>query len=119
MNLPEQHRQAGKSDDYSVDNQSVEVRSLPGQWLWRFWLAVGLAMVVLVIYLSVANFHVPQLPSTFGDKINHCIAYGTLMLWFGQLFRVHRSRAVLVLLLVALGVAMEFIQGVLPYRFFD
>ena len=41
------------------------------------------------------------------------------MLWFGQLFRAHRSRIVVTLLLIVLGMAMEFVQAVLPYRFFD
>ena len=128
MNLPDQPLHGNNRDSNSEKNKSVEVRASdevqashmqPRLSLWYFWFATGLALVAIVIYLSVANFHVPQIPSTLGDKINHCIAYGTLMLWFGQLFRAHRSRLVLALLLIALGIAMEFIQGVLPYRFFD
>ena len=120
--MPDQHPQAKDPQAKESDDQSLEVRTgqtPPGLSLWRFWFTVGMAMVALVVYLSVANFHVPQLPSTFGDKINHCIAYGTLMLWFGQLFQAHRSRIVVTLLLIVLGMAMEFVQAVLPYRFFD
>lgn len=76
-------------------------------------------MVLLVIYLSLANVVMPQVSSSFGDKINHLIAYGGLMGWFGQLFLNSRHRVLLALGFVGLGIAMEYLQGMTAYRYFD
>ncbi len=83
------------------------------------WIVLGVIWVALVIYLSVASINLPQLPSSFGDKVNHSIAYGFLMIWFGQMLFSTRYCLLLAVCLVGLGMAMEFIQGTLPYRWFD
>lgn len=86
---------------------------------WRWWLLLGGVLVALVIYLSLSDISLPQVPSDSGDKINHLIAYGVLTVWFGQLFLTWNKRAVVALALIALGVSMEFIQGMTDYRFFE
>ena len=72
-----------------------------------------------MVYLSLSNISLPQLSSDFGDKINHLLAYGVLMGWFGQLLAGWRKQVLCALALIALGISMEFLQGMTPYRFFD
>lgn len=83
------------------------------------WIGGGIFWVGLVIYLSVAAVALPQLPSSIGDKINHAVAYGFLMLWFGQIFHSKLSRLYLAMAFISLGMAMEIAQGALPHRWFD
>lgn len=84
-----------------------------------WWWAVGLGLVLVVVYLSLADIYVPQAPSTLGDKINHLIAYGVLCGWFGQLLHSWLSRMAMAFCLVMLGVLMELMQGLTLYRVFD
>ncbi len=86
---------------------------------WRRWLFLGVGFVALVVYLSLANITLPQVPSTLGDKVNHLLAYGALAGWFGQLYTETRQRVLIALLLAILGLVMEFAQGVTDYRYFD
>jgi len=83
------------------------------------WLALGGLWVVLVIFLSVANLAMPQLPFLTADKLYHLLAYGLLMGWFGQLYRDNHSRLVVALCLIALGLLLEIVQSMLPHRWFD
>lgn len=85
----------------------------------RLWLTVGAGWVALVVFLSVGTLNLPQLPSTFGDKINHALAYGFMMGWFGQLIRRGAGWWVIALALVTLGALMEALQSLLPYRWFE
>lgn len=86
---------------------------------WNRWFFIGVGLVMLVICLSVTGFHLPQLPSTIGDKVNHLLAYGVLMGWFGQLFKQKRNRYFIATALVLLGVSMEFVQGTMSHRYFE
>ena len=86
--------------------------------LKELWLAIGYALVATIIFLSLA----PDLPSTNieqGDKLGHCLAYGTLMFWFCQIYAAPRSRIVHALAFAAMGVALEFAQGMTDYRTFE
>lgn len=84
---------------------------------WRCWFGLGAVLVALVVFLSLTNLS--QAPITYWDKLDHLIAYGGLMGWFGQLFIRWRSRFVIAVALIALGVTMEFVQGATGYRHFD
>lgn len=89
-----------------------------GLRFWRSWLCLGAGLVALVVFLSLTNLS--QMPTTtLGDKVDHLLAYGVLMGWFGQLFIGWRSRFIVAAALVALGVAMEFLQGLTGYRYFE
>jgi len=87
--------------------------------LQRLWLTLGLGWVALVVYLSLANIHIPQGPVRWSDKLNHFLAYGFLMGWFGQLYFQRKTRFWLAISLIALGILMEVLQGQLPYRWFE
>lgn len=78
----------------------------------RVWLAIGWSLVVLVTVLSlIPGRDLPDI--RVSDKVEHLLAYFTLMAWFGQ---IHGARLVPVLALVALGGTLEVLQGMSGYR---
>jgi len=82
----------------------------------QLWFAIGCGIVVAIIVLSL----IPE--PTFGDatgidKVEHALAYGTLMLWFAQLYL--RARWLWVAFLcLALGVLLEYAQRLTGLRSF-
>lgn len=80
---------------------------------------MGGLWVATVFYLSL----MPQPPQPVDlwniDKLEHALAYGLLMLWFCQVYRQRLARIVLALLLAAMGIAIEYVQGATGYRTFD
>jgi hypothetical protein len=84
----------------------------------KTWLTIGLGFVVLVIYLSLT----PDpfvLGASEGIKIGHVLAYGWLMLWFAQMYRSTSARLWFAAGLVALGILLEYLQGLTDYRGFE
>ena len=82
------------------------------------WLAIGYALVAAVIFLSLA----PGLPHSDieqSDKLGHLLAYGTLMFWFCQIYAARTERVAHALAFTALGIALEFAQGMTDYRTFE
>jgi VanZ family protein len=86
--------------------------------LRTLWLVVGWFGVGLTIYLSLTP-HVPDFGVEHGDKLEHLLAYGTLMLWFAQHYSNPPQRRLAAGLLVALGVGLEFAQGLTGWREFS
>jgi VanZ family protein len=84
----------------------------------RLWLFVGWTMVLSVIYLSVAPVAIDTGVEQ-GDKFLHGLAYGALMLWFANLYERMPQRRLLAAAFVALGIALEFVQGWTAYRSFE
>ena len=85
--------------------------------LRKVWLAIGAVLVVAVVFLSLTPnpLDVGQIHKV---KIGHVLAYGTLMLWFAQIFRSAQGRMSVGLVLALMGVVLEFLQGVTGYRSF-
>ena len=82
----------------------------------KFWIALGwLGVLTVFIGSMMPGEQVPNLPG--GDKSHHFIAYSSLMFWFGQLYLRRRFRVALAL--IAMGVAIEFLQPRLSNRMFD
>lgn len=77
----------------------------------KLWLVLGWLIVLGVIYLSLTAKPPIYIPVRFGDKVGHLVAYAVLMGWFVQLFQKRALLLVHALLLVALGVGLEFLQG--------
>lgn len=69
-------------------------------------------MVAAVVWGSLA----PAPPSAGNDKIGHFAVYGVLMFWFAQLYA---RRMFYAAGFIAMGVALEFVQGWLGYRSFE
>jgi VanZ family protein len=80
-----------------------------------FWVTGGWVVLAGIVYLSVT----PSPPSAdfeSSDKIGHLLAYGVLMLWFSLLYA---QRRLLAAAFIALGIALEFVQGALGYRSYE
>lgn len=75
------------------------------------WRIVGWLGVALLLWLSLTPS--PPQVATFPhvDKVEHLLAYALLMLWFAQLRLTRQERSVTASALLALGVAIEFLQG--------
>jgi VanZ family protein len=84
----------------------------------RLWIGCGLGFVLLVIYLSLTPDPL-DIAAPEGFKINHFVAYAWLMIWFGQIYRTTGSRMVLAVALCALGIVLEYLQGMTDYRGFE
>jgi VanZ family protein len=84
----------------------------------RLWIIVGIGFVLLVIYLSLTP-DPPELGAPEGLKIGHVLAYCWLMIWFAQIQRATRHRLLLAATFCALGVALEYLQGMTDYRGFE
>ena len=80
------------------------------------WQTIAWLGVVAIIILTLMP-KPPSVPGFLGwDKGQHVIAYACLMWWFRQAF-ARRNRWVI--LLITLGVMLEFIQGWTDYRYFE
>ncbi|MGA7948881.1 MAG: VanZ family protein [Thiobacillaceae bacterium] len=79
------------------------------------WRAGGWLLIAGIIFLSLTphpiEIHIPH-----GDKLNHLLAYATLMAWWSQLHVSSAERLRLALSFAALGVIMEYAQGFTPTR---
>ncbi len=95
--------------------EAVKPATLMRNLRWpRFWLGLWLAAIAIVIVLSLIS---PpkvdvELPRHF-DKLEHFFAYFTLAASAVQLFSRHGMLALVAVLLVLLGIALEFAQGAL------
>lgn len=82
-------------------------------------MALGWLCVAAVVYLSLTPSPPDPVHAEHADKLEHALAYGFLMLWFCQDYQRRTQRMLLAALLVALGVGMEFLQGLTGYRSFE
>jgi hypothetical protein len=82
----------------------------------KAWVAIGLAFVALVVYLSLTHNPVPT--PDVGFKLGHVAAYAWLMFWFSQIHRGTRARVALGLAFTAMGAVLEYVQGTTGYRTF-
>jgi VanZ family protein len=87
--------------------------------LRQAWLIVGWFGVVVVIVMSLIPNPPDFVPIEQGDKIEHIVAYGSLMFWFAQVYGALRTRAIVAALLIALGIAIEYVQGWTGWRDFS
>jgi VanZ family protein len=79
----------------------------------RLWLGLWLLAVAIVVVLSLVNLSgLPPVPEG-GDKVEHFLAYALLSASAMQLFARRMGCMVVALLLVAVGVGLEFAQGAL------
>lgn len=80
------------------------------------WVVGGAAFVFLVIYLSVTPDPL-DVPSLYGMKTGHILAYAWLMFWFSQIYRRTFARLALGAAFIALGIALEYIQSLVGRDF--
>ena len=71
-----------------------------------------------IVWLSLTPSP-PKVDFAQSDKVGHFIAYGALMAWFCFLYRKRRARLFHGAAFIAMGVGLEFIQGMLGYRTYE
>jgi VanZ family protein len=86
--------------------------------LRRAWRVIGVGLVLFVIWVSLTPNPI-DIPVEHGDKLGHIAAYATLMFWFAQLHKRHRTRLAYAIGFITLGVALEFAQRLTDYRTFE
>lgn len=85
----------------------------------RLWLALGLLLISGVTLASVTSVPSQVTNVFYNDKITHVLVYAGLMGWFAQIFRHDLTRLLFVIALSAMGIGIEFIQGMTPTRNFE
>jgi len=83
----------------------------------RIWLLLGWGMVVSVVVLSLIPVDVDL--GEHRDKVAHFLAYCSLSFWFAMLFGGRARQLRIAIAFAAMGVALEFLQGMTDYRTFD
>jgi hypothetical protein len=83
----------------------------------RIWMLLGFGMVAAVVVLSLIPVEVDL--GEDSDKLAHFLAYGSLSLWFGMIFTGTSRQFGITVAIVALGVVLEFLQGLTGYRTFS
>ena len=83
----------------------------------RIWLLLGWGMVVSVVVMSLIPVEVDL--GEGRDKLAHALAYGGLSFWFGMIFGGRALQLGIAVALAAMGVALEFLQGLTDYRSFE
>ena len=91
----------------------------PDLRLQGLWLIIGWVLVLFSITVSLNSSGVPVISDNFNDKLIHMTGYAGLMLWFAQIYHVLRTRLIIAVLLVLMGVVLEFIQGMGGIRVFE
>jgi uncharacterized ion transporter superfamily protein YfcC len=93
----------------------VQLNALPQRR--RIWLLLGWGMVVSVFVLSLIPLDVDL--GEGRDKLAHSFAYFSMAFWFAMLFEGWARQAAIAIAFAAMGVAIEFLQGMTGYRTFD
>ena len=84
----------------------------------RAGLAIGWVLVAIIWWLSLTP-QPPHVDFESSDKVGHFLAYGGVMFWFCALYRNPRVRLAYAIGLIAMGIAIEYIQRWTGYRSFE
>lgn len=76
-------------------------------------------MVLVVVIMSLVPAPDISVPFPAKDKAVHLLAYFTLMSWFGCIYLPGKKYLLLGLVLLSMGIVLEFIQGMTSYRNFE
>lgn len=85
----------------------------------RLWFAIGVLMVLAILALSLISIPREVAKFLWNDKLLHGVVYAALMGWFAQIFRHDLARVLLAIGFIALGIGIEYLQGMTPSRRFD
>lgn len=93
---------------------SLQPLTAPRFWLALWWCAWGVVLVASLLPMPRMDLDVSH-----GDKWLHVIAHAVLAGYAWMLFRPGQDRRAAVVALVCLGLAIEGLQGLLPWRSAD
>jgi VanZ family protein len=84
------------------------------------WLWLGLGwLIVIAICIGSLLPEPPDLGFTLNDKLIHFTSYFLLTVWFSGLYSRVRYYMLITVIVVALGVALDAMQGATATRQFD
>ncbi len=93
-------------------------KACPELKLRFLWLAIGYALVILVVFLSLTSNPVDTgLNFPYEDKVYHAFAYFTLMFWFSQIYHDKFQRNMIAVVFILMGFTLEYLQSFDPKRF--
>lgn len=101
----------------SPPDAPVNFEVTPLRYSW-FWLGLGVLFILFVTIASLVDLK-PVKGMLLQDKLMHLLTYGFLMGWFSQIYKSHFARFLLAVSLIALGVGIEFLQGLSALRQFE
>lgn len=99
---------------------SVFVKPFPNLKFRFLWLAIGYALVLFVIYMSLTSHPIDTghyFP--YEDKFYHALAYFSLMAWFAQIYHDRFQRNMIALVFILMGATLEYLQSYDPNRMFE
>jgi VanZ family protein len=86
----------------------------------KYWLGVGWLLVAMIVFMTLTPR--PQ-DLMFGlkvwDKYLHTLGYFAMMGWFVQIYHARQQRLLLAIVLVLLGVMLEFMQYLGGVRYME
>ena len=95
----------------------VFTKTYPDLKLRFLWLAIGYALVVLVVFLSLTSDPVDMgMSFPYEDKVYHALAYFVLMAWFAQIYHDQFQRIMIAVIFIFMGVMLEYFQSFDPNR---
>lgn len=96
------------------------VADLKGQLRFqRIWLSLGIGLIVAILWLSLTPRPIDLDLGANSDKLEHLMAYGSLMFWFCMVYPAARRQCLLAPAFCAMGVGIEFLQGMTSYRTYE
>ena len=101
-----------------MDNVQPAIPRSPSGPIRQAWICGGIALILAVIYFSLTPKPV-TIPGAQGDKFSHTFAYLVLMLWFVQVYASAPSRITCAVLLILMGVCLEYMQLWIGIRTFE
>ncbi|MCU7939545.1 MAG: VanZ family protein [gamma proteobacterium symbiont of Bathyaustriella thionipta] len=83
------------------------------------WLMLGVLYIGFIFMGSLLRVPEMTISLTHTDKVVHFLMYFILVGWFVQLYQTSSSRILILISAILLGMLIEFLQGMTPYRSFD
>ena len=87
--------------------------------LHHLWRSIGFGLVAAILVLSFMPIPTEADLGENSDKLGHFLMYGSVMFWFGLLYPARRRQIAIALAFCAMGVGIEFLQGMTDYRSFE
>lgn len=78
----------------------------------RFWIAIGLLLVLSVVWLLLAPAPLDGIPNPMGDKLTHALVFAAMTGWFAGLLRPD-TWWLLIAFMLGLGISTEVAQGMM------